>query len=76
MVGGVSFDCGQILQLAIATPGQCINLFCDYETFGEHQWPETGIFEFLKALPAEVLKKQNLSFATPCEIAAKNKPGR
>jgi alpha-amylase len=57
-----------------ATPGQCINLFCDYETFGEHQWPETGIFEFLKALPGEVLRKQNLSFATPSEIAAKYKP--
>ncbi|MGD0954495.1 MAG: hypothetical protein ABR985_19245 [Methanotrichaceae archaeon] len=56
-----------------ATPGQCINLFCDYETFGEHQWPETGIFEFLKVLPGEVLRKQNLRFATPSEIAAKNK---
>jgi len=30
---------------------EVINLFMDYETFGEHQWPETGIFEFLKALP-------------------------
>ncbi|MGC8850345.1 MAG: glycoside hydrolase family 57 protein, partial [Candidatus Bathyarchaeia archaeon] len=28
-----------------ATPGQCINIFVDYETFGEHQWPETGIME-------------------------------
>ncbi len=57
-----------------ATPGQCINLFCDYETFGEHQWPETGIFEFLKALPEKILKKDNLSFAMPCEVAARNKP--
>jgi alpha-amylase len=57
-----------------STPGQCINIFCDYETFGEHQWPETGIFEFLKALPREVIKKQNLEFATPSEIAAKNQP--
>ncbi len=56
-----------------STQGQCINLFCDYETFGEHQWPETGIFEFLKALPGDILKKQNLSFALPSEIAAKNK---
>ena len=31
---------------------QIYNLFMDYETFGEHQWADTGIFEFLKALPA------------------------
>jgi alpha-amylase len=30
---------------------QIFNLFMDYETFGEHQWADTGIFEFLKALP-------------------------
>jgi alpha-amylase len=52
-----------------ATPGRCINIFCDYETFGEHQWKETGIFEFLRYLPDEVLKHENLRFATPSEIA-------
>jgi alpha-amylase len=52
-----------------ATPGQCINIFCDYETFGEHQWVETGIFEFLRHLPDEVKKHDNLRFATPEEIA-------
>lgn len=57
-----------------STPGQCINLFCDYETFGEHQWQETGIFEFLKHLPGEVLKKENLRFSTPAEIARDNPP--
>jgi alpha-amylase len=57
-----------------STPGQCINLFCDYETFGEHQWQETGIFEFLKHLPVEVLKKENLRFSTPAEIARDNPP--
>lgn len=30
---------------------QVFNLFMDYETFGEHQWADTGIFEFLRALP-------------------------
>jgi alpha-amylase len=30
---------------------QVFNLFMDYETFGEHQWQDTGIFEFIKALP-------------------------
>jgi alpha-amylase len=47
--------------------GDVINLFMDYETFGEHQWVETGIFEFLKHLPKEVLKHDNLDFATVSE---------
>ena len=48
--------------------GQCINLFMDYETFGEHQWPETGIHEFLRWLPEEVLKYEHLRFSTPSEL--------
>jgi len=36
-----------------STPGDLANLFMDYETFGEHQVSETGIFEFLKYLPIE-----------------------
>ena len=55
-----------------ATPGQCINIFCDYETFGEHQWADTGIFEFLRVLPEEVLRHENLRFATPAEIAERS----
>lgn len=55
-----------------ATPGRCINIFCDYETFGEHQWSDTGIFEFLRFLPQEVQKYKNLRFATPSEIAEGN----
>jgi len=46
-----------------------INLFMDYETFGEHQWPETGIFEFLKALPTRVFNHSNFSFNTPTEVS-------
>ncbi|MCJ7445081.1 MAG: alpha-amylase [Methanotrichaceae archaeon] len=57
-----------------AAPGKCINIFCDYETFGEHQWAETGIFEFLKSLPIEVMKHDNLCFATPTEINQNNDP--
>ncbi|MGC8812032.1 MAG: glycoside hydrolase family 57 protein [Candidatus Aenigmatarchaeota archaeon] len=57
-----------------ATPGQCINLFMDYETFGEHQWPESGIFWFLKSLPYEVLKYESLEFCTPSEIVEKYEP--
>ena len=47
--------------------GDVVNLFMDYETFGEHQWIETGIFDFLKHLPGEVLKHDNLDFATVSE---------
>lgn len=54
--------------------GDIVNIFVDYETFGEHQWQETGIFEFLKHLPGEVLKHENLEFMTPSEILKANRP--
>ncbi|MBS7616122.1 alpha-amylase, partial [Candidatus Bathyarchaeota archaeon] len=57
-----------------ATHGQCINIFPDYETFGEHHWPETGIHDFLKHLPKEILKWENLHMATPSEVIAKYAP--
>jgi alpha-amylase len=47
--------------------GDLINLFIDYETFGEHQWIETGIFDFLKHFPGEVLKHNHLDFVTVSE---------
>ncbi len=53
---------------------EVVNLFMDYETFGEHQWAETGIFEFLKALPGEILRYRNFRFATPSEVAADLEP--
>ncbi|MBN2111881.1 glycoside hydrolase family 57 protein [Candidatus Woesearchaeota archaeon] len=49
--------------------GDTINLFMDYETFGEHQWEDTGIFNFLSHLPGELLKR-NISFHTPSELIA------
>ena len=49
--------------------GTNINLFMDYETFGEHQWADTGIFEFMKALPYDILKHPDNSFMTPSEVA-------
>ena len=45
-----------------------LNLFMDYETFGEHQWEDTGIFTFLEKLPDEVLKNTTLDFKTPSEV--------
>jgi len=50
-----------------ATPGDVVCLCMDYETFGEHHPPETGIHEFLRWLPAEVLKYEHLDFCTPSE---------
>ena len=35
--------------------GYVCNLFMDYETFGEHQWADTGIFSFLEALPGQIM---------------------
>lgn len=49
--------------------GNVINLFMDYETFGEHQWRDTGIFEFMEDLPAKVLQHNDNNFMTPTEVA-------
>ncbi len=56
------------------TPGQCINICMDYETFGEHFWPDTGIQEFLRHLPEEVLKHNHLRFSTPSEVIRDHEP--
>ncbi len=50
------------------TKGDCINIFPDYETFGEHHWPETGIHSFLRHLPDEILKWPHLKMSTPSEV--------
>jgi alpha-amylase len=47
------------------------NLFMDYETFGEHQWGESGIFDFLKHLPEQWLKNDGNTFMTVTEAAQK-----
>ncbi len=54
--------------------GDLVNLFMDYETFGEHQWTETGIFDFLSHLPGEILKHQNLDFVTVSEAIERYQP--
>lgn len=53
----------------VAGNGEIVNLFMDYETFGEHQWEETGIFDFLDHLPAEILKHPDFDFKTVGEAA-------
>ena len=53
---------------------ETVNLFIDYETFGEHQWAETGIFEFMRALPSRVFSHSNFAFSTPAELGKKLQP--
>ncbi|MCI0566351.1 glycoside hydrolase family 57 protein [bacterium] len=52
---------------AVNGNGNVVNLFMDYETFGEHQWEDTGIFNFLRALPGEILKHPDNDFVLPSE---------
>ena len=57
-----------------AADGEIVNLFMDYETFGEHQSAGTGIFDFLAALPGQVFANSDFEFLTPKEAAAKHQP--
>jgi alpha-amylase len=57
-----------------SSEGDLINLFIDYETFGEHQWIETGIFNFLNHLPREVFKHKHLDFVTVGEAVERYEP--
>lgn len=54
--------------------GEIVNLFMDYETFGEHQAASTGIFDFMKYLPTAVLADGEFEFVTPARAARKHKP--
>lgn len=56
---------------AVNGNGNVVNLFMDYETFGEHQWEDTGIFEFLRYLPGEILKHPDNDFVTVTEAATR-----
>jgi alpha-amylase len=57
-----------------STSGQYICIFLDYETFGEHHWPETGIHDFLRKLPEEILKRDNLTMSTPSRVVRDYSP--
>jgi len=54
--------------------GYVVNLFMDYETFGEHQWKDTGIFDFLRHLPEEIFKHPDNDFKTPSEVVQSYQP--
>jgi alpha-amylase len=58
----------------LAPKSDLINIFLDYETFGEHNWKETGIFDFLSHMPGAILKKTPFKFMTPTEIADSLQP--
>jgi len=54
--------------------GYIVNLFMDYETLGEHQWEDTGIFEFMRRLPDLVLEHPDNNFMTVSEAAGACEP--
>lgn len=59
---------------AVNGSGDVVNLFMDYETFGEHQWEDTGIFDFLRALPEEIFKNPDNNFVTVSEAVKRYEP--
>jgi alpha-amylase len=56
------------------TKSDIVNLFMDYETFGEHQSAETGIFAFFRHLPGQILSQSDFEILTPSEAAQKHQP--
>jgi len=59
---------------AAAQSDEIVNLFMDYETFGEHQKAASGIFDFMRALPEIVIKDGEFEFVTPTQAAKKHRP--
>lgn len=59
---------------SLAGRAEIINLFMDYETIGEHQWEDTGIFQFLEELPEAIFRHPDFDFATPSEIVGRYRP--
>jgi len=53
---------------------EVVNVFINYETFGQLQHKNTGIFDFLKNLPAAILKTGVLQFSTPSEVVENLQP--
>jgi len=50
-----------------ATPGDFVPVFIDYETLGEHYWVESGIFEFLRYLGAE-MRRSDVQMVKPSDL--------
>lgn len=60
--------------LSVYHEHEYINLFMDFETFGEHQWEDTGIFQFFEHMVAKFLAHEWNHFVTPSQVFAKAKP--
>ncbi len=58
----------------ILSKEEIVNLFMDYETFGEHQGASTGIFEFMRNLPGMILSRGDIKFDTPSGICDRHQP--
>ncbi len=58
---------------ASAQNDEIVNLFMDYETFGEHQKAQSGIFDFMRYFPEVVIKDGEFEFVTPEQAARKHK---
>ena len=59
---------------AAAQNDEIVNLFMDYETFGEHQKAASGIFDFMKFFPEVVLADGEFEFVTPTQATKKHQP--
>ena len=53
---------------------EIVNLFMDYETFGEHQKAASGIFDFMRFFPEVVLADGEFEFVTPSQATKKHRP--
>ena len=59
---------------ALGDDGNVVNLFMDYETFGEHQWADTGIFDFFADFVGRWLKNPANTFYTVSEACDSFEP--
>jgi alpha-amylase len=57
-----------------ASSGESVHLFLDYETFGEHQWATTGIFDFLEHLPGNC-RDRGVGFVQPSDLVRRTPVG-
>lgn len=62
------------LQTALSEDAPLVNLFMDYETFGEHQWEATGIFDFFATFVSQWLTDTDHSFMTVSEASSQHQP--
>lgn len=55
---------------AVNGEGETINLFMNYDTFGETHPESSGIFHFMEALPGAVMAHPDFSFQSPAQVLA------